>query len=325
MHRRKFIAGFGSVAAWPLVARAQSAMPVVGFLHPLSLSFIRPEFIAAFHRGLGETGFVQGRNVSIEFRLAEGQNDRLPALHADLLRHQAAVIAAPSVMQGFLKSADRTIPIVFMVGGDPVESGLVASINRPDGNLTGVSVLNAEVTAKRLELLHELVPTASSIAFLVNRQNSILAEAETQELQLAADKLGLRLLILPAVGENEITTAFATLVEQRVGGLLMNTDPILNYFRYDIIALANRHAIPAVYHSRDVAEAGGLMSYGPSLVEAYRQVGVYTGRILKGDKPNDLPVVRSTRIECVINLKTAKSLGLIVPTSLLLRADEVIE
>jgi putative ABC transport system substrate-binding protein len=330
MRRREFIAGLGgaaSSAAWPLVARAQqAAMPVIGSLSSQSLETSR-ERVKAFHRGLAETGYVEGRDVAVEYRWAEGQNDRLPALAADLVRHGMAVIVAMGTTPGALalKAATQTIPIVFLIGPDPVEAGLVASLNRPGGNLTGVTVSNVEVIAKRLELLHELVPSAKSIAFLVNPTNSAATTAETGELQAAARVLGLDLLPLNASTPGEIEVAFANLAVRRAGAILVSGESFFASQVDQVIALAARHAVPAIYGNRAFTAAGGLMSYGTNSRDSDRQVGVYTGRILKGEKPADLPVQQATRVELAINMKTAKALGLTFPITLLGRADEVIE
>jgi putative ABC transport system substrate-binding protein len=327
MRRRDFIVLMGGAASsplWPRAARAQQRMPVVGYLGTASLEAER-EFVAAFHRGLAETGYVEGRNVAVEYRWAESRNDRLPALAAELVRRQVAVIMTGSTPGALAaKAATQTIPIVFGVGSNPVEIGLVASLNRPGGNLTGVSQLNVDLGAKRLELLHELVPAATQIAVLVNPTNPA-GEALLKEAQVAARVLGVRLSALNASSESEIEGAFAMLVGQRAGALLMQGDPVFIAQRDRIVALAARHAVPAIYQFREFAAAGGLMSYGASITDSYRLAGVYTGRILKGDKPADLPVQQATRFEMVFNLKTAKALGLTVPTSTLLRADEVIE
>jgi putative tryptophan/tyrosine transport system substrate-binding protein len=327
MRRRDFIAGLGSAAAWPLVAKAQQpVMPVILFLHSQSLrAFVQP--VAAFHRGLAETGYIEGKNVTIDYRWAEGHVDRVVALAAEMVRNRYAVIAMIGSTPGALalKAATRTVPIVFQIGPDPVTAGLVASLNRPGGNLTGVSVINVEVIAKRLELLHELVPAAKSVAFLVNPDNAAATEAEMKEMQPAAQALGLRLIVLDARTPAEIETAFATAFPDEAGALVVGGDSFFNDRREQVIALAARHRVPTIYTSRLSIVTGGLMSYGTDTTEAYRIVGVYAGRILKGDKPADLPVQQVTKIELAINLKTAKSLGLTVPQSILLSADEVIE
>jgi putative ABC transport system substrate-binding protein len=327
MKRREFIAGLGSAAVWPLAARAQQPMPVVGFLAVGSLDTRSRINVAAFHRGLAEMGYFEGRNVAMEYRWTDGQSDRLPAFAAELVRRQVAVMVAIGGTNAAFaaKAATQTIPIVFSSGSDPVEVGLVASLGRPGGNLTGVSLLITAVVAKRLELLHELAPAATSIALLANPANPVLAADETRELQAAARVLGVNLLVLHASSPSEIDAAFATLVEQRVGALLVSSDADFSIRRDQIVALAARHAVLAIYQWREYTAAGGLMSYGPSLTDAYRINGVYTGRILKGEKPADLPVQQVTKIELVINMKAAKALGLTFPTALLVRADEVIE
>jgi putative ABC transport system substrate-binding protein len=326
MKRRAFITLLGgAAAAWPLAARAQQAMPVIGFLNGGSRIGYAP-WVAAFLQGLNEAGYVEGQNVAIEYRWAENQYDRLPALVDDLVRRQVTVLVAtstPAVLAA--RIATTTIPIVFFVAADPLQLGLVTSLSRPEGNLTGVVTLNVEVAAKRLQLLHEMVPTATIVALLVNPSNTALAETITKELETAARTLGLELHILHASSEREIETAFATLVQLRAGALVIGADALFNSRSEQLAALALRHAVPAVYQYREFAAAGGLMSYGGSITDTYRLAGVYTGRILKGEKPADLPVQQSTKVELIINLKTAKALGLEVPRTLIARADEVIE
>jgi putative ABC transport system substrate-binding protein len=313
----------GAAAAWPLAARAQQpAMPVVGFLDGASAwEFAR--LAAAFRAGLSETGYVEGRNVAVEYRWAEGHYDRLPIMAADLVRRRVAVIAAggnAAVLAA--RAATTTIPIVFRSGGDPVARGHVASLNRPGGNITGVTTLGAEVGPKRLELMHELVPQATVIGLLFNPTNP---GASPNDLQAAARMLGLQLHVLHASTEHELDTAFATLAQLRAGGLVIGLDQFFNSRIEQIAALALRHAVPTIYQYREFAAAGGLMSYGSSNTDMYRLAGVYTGRILKGEKPADLPVQQATKIELAINMKTAKSLGIAFPTAILVRADEVIE
>jgi putative ABC transport system substrate-binding protein len=324
MRRREFITLLSGAAAWPLAARAQqAAMPVIGFLDNSSPD---PSFRAAFIEGLSQTGYNDGRNVAIEYRWAEGHNERLPALAADLVRRQVRVIATvntPSVLAA--KAATQTIPIIFGVGVDPVETGLVASLNRPGGNLTGVTQLSAELAAKRLELLHELVPTATSIALVVNPTNSLFTDTETRQVRNAARVLDVQLVVLNAASQDDIDGTFATLAQQRISAVLVSADAFFVTQRDQFVALAARYAIPAIYQRREFAVAGGLISYGPRLSEAYRLVGAYAGRILNGDKPSDLPVQQSARIETILNLKTARALGLDVAPTLLARADEVIE
>ena len=327
MKRREFIALLGVAVAWPFAVRAQQpAMPVIGFLHSISPGGPSADAMAAFRQGLTESGYSEGQNVLIEYRGAQGLYDRLPGLAADLVRRRVAVITAfggtPSAFAA--KAATSTIPIIFYVGVDPVRSGLVASLNRPAGNMTGVAALTEELAAKRLELVHELVPTAAAVALLVNPTNPI-TKSETRNVEDAARSLGLQLHVLQASTAGGIDAAFATLVEIRAGALIVDADPFLVSLNDQIVALAARHAVPVIYAWRESAVAGGLMSYGPSIPEGYRQAGVYAGKILKGAHPADLPVQQVVKVELVINLKTAKALGLTVPLPLLGRADEVIE
>jgi putative ABC transport system substrate-binding protein len=327
MNRREVITLLGgAAAAWPLAARAQQpAMPVIGFLNSESPDLFA-YLVRAFRQGLSETGYVEGSNVAIEYRWADGQYDRLPALVADLIRRQVTVIAANSpapVMAA--KAATLTIPIVFATGYDPVAAGLVASLARPGGNLTGVTTLTAEVGPKRVELMHELMPAATSIALLVNPAAGSFRETITTDLQAAARKRGLQFHVLHASAVRDFDAVFATLAQLGAGGLVIGSDPFFNSQSQQIAALAIRHAVPAIYQYREFAAAGGLMSYGGSLTDMYRQVGVHTGRILKGEQPADLPVQQTTKVELIINLRTAKALGLTEPDTLLARADEVIE
>jgi putative ABC transport system substrate-binding protein len=325
MKRRDFITLLGgAAAAWPIAAHAQqTGLPVIGYLNGASAD-LSEDRLRGFRQGLGDTGYVEGRNAAIEFRWANGQYDRLPAMAADLVRRNVAVIIATGVPVALAaKAATTTIPIVFSTAGDPVALGLIASLRRPGGNLTGVTNLSVEVGPKQLELLHEMVPAAMVVALLVN-PSSPLAET-TSDLQAATSALGLELRVLPASNDREIDTAFASLAQLRAGALLIGSDAFFNTRTERLAALVVRHAIPAITGGRDFVAAGGLMGYGGSDSDFYRQIGVYAGRILKGDKPADLPVQQSSKVELFINLKAAKALGLAVPITLLGRADEVIE
>jgi putative tryptophan/tyrosine transport system substrate-binding protein len=325
MRRREFITLLGGLAAaWPLAARAQqAAVPVIGFLNGASPDGYAP-MVAAFRGGLKETGYVEGQNVAIEYRWADGQYDRVPAMAAEMVRRQVAAIVAntPGVLS--VKAATKTIPIVFTTGSDPVQIGLVNSLNRPGGNVTGVTQLAVEVAPKRLELVHKLVPTATIIAVLVNPTNPN-TETQLKELQAAARMLGLQLHVLHASTDSDIDTVFATWAHLQAGALVINIDGFFVSRSKQLAALTVRHAVRTMFPDRAFAVDGGLMSYGGSVADMYRLVGVYTGRILKGEKAADLPVQQSTKIDLVINLQTAKALGIEIPQTLLARADEVIE
>jgi putative ABC transport system substrate-binding protein len=323
--RRDFITLLGGAAAWPLTARAQQpAMPVIGFLHAASPEPFAP-FVAAFREGLNEARYVEGRNVTIEYRWAENRYERLPALTADLVARRVAVLVAPGdIAPAAAKAATSSIPIVFIVASDPIKLGIVASLNRPGGNITGISMFTSALMAKRIELLTELVPNAATIGLLIN-PTSVTAGTDVNYAQTAGRALGRQIEVLNASNESEIAAAFGTLAKQRIGALVTGTDVLFSNQHVQIAALASRHAIPAIYPWPEFVSAGGLASYGTSHAEPYREAGVYVGRILKGEKPADLPVMQPTKFKLVINLKTAKALGLEVPPTLLARADEVIE
>ena len=325
MRRREVITLIGGAAAWPLGASAQQpAVPVIGFLHPLSVHAVADQ-LRAFHQGLKEAGFVDGENVAIEYRWADNRTDRLPALAADLVRRQVAVIATVGTSAFAAKAATTTIPIVFVGGEDPVKLGLVASLARPGGNLTGINWLGGELVAKRLELLRQLLPAATRVAVLVNPAFATLTEITLRDVETAARAMGLQIQVLNADTSREIDAAFEIIGREQPDALIVGPGPFFNSRRVQIAQLAARYAVPAIHTTRLEAEAGGLMSYGPSLTDAYRQAGAYTGRILKGAKPEDLPVVQSSKFELVINAQTARMLRLNVPATLLAIADEVIE
>ena len=320
MRRREVIALVGGVAAWPAVVRAQQSMPVIGFLGPVSID---EDF---FREGLRQTGFIEGENVSILYRFADNKTDRLPALADDLVRRRVAVIAALGHTATIAaKAATTTIPIVFIAAEDPVKLGFVTSLSRPGGNLTGINMFATELVAKRLALLRELLPTTSRIAVLVDPSSPTVVEATLRDLEPAARAMGVEIRILNASNSQEINAAFASFLRERPDALFVSTGPFITARRVQLAILAARHMIPMISANRQITEAGGLMSYGASITDAYRQVGVYVGRILKGEKPADLPVQQSTKVELVINLRAAKSLGLTFPITLLGRADEVIE
>jgi putative tryptophan/tyrosine transport system substrate-binding protein len=325
LRRREFITLLGGAATWPLAARAQQPMPVIGFLGTGSTEADAYR-VAAFRRGLAETGYVEGQNVAIEFRWAQNDNARLPELASGLVQHRVAVIATPFSTPAALaaKAATKTIPIVFSMGGDPVALGLVASLNRPGGNVTGLSYLAAQLTAKRVEFLHEAAPGVARIGLLVNRTNP-LTESLIKDTRAAGSAVGLETVVLSATTDQEIDGAFGLLLQEHVNALMVGPDTLFANRRGDIALLAVRNAMPTIFPFRDDAEAGGLISYGANVAEEFRLVGVYTGRILKGEKPADLPIMQPTKFELVINLKTAKALGLTVPPTLLAIADEVIE
>ena len=326
MKRREFITLLGSAAVWPLMARAQQQpLPLIGFLNSGSAAEWT-HLVAAFKEGLNEAGYTEGKNVAIEYRWAQGENDRLPGLAADLVRRQVAVIAAIGPITATLaaKAATTTIPIVFTVGVDPIDAGLVTSFSRPTSNLTGINIFAETLSPKRQELLRELVPAAPLVAMLVN-PTSAQTQSELRNVQFAADKLGQPVRVFNVGSDREFDVAFASIVAQRIGGLIVQPEPFFFARRDQLVLLTTRHAIPTVFGFREFAVAGGLMSYGPNLRAAYRQVGSYAGRILKGEKPADLPVQQATAFETVVNLKAARALGVTIPTGILLRADEVIE
>jgi putative tryptophan/tyrosine transport system substrate-binding protein len=326
MNRRSFMTLLGGAAAWPLAARAQqSALPVVGYL---DFYAAEPTDIvqAAFRNGLSETGYIEGRNVAIEYRYANNDADRLPELLTDLMRHRVAVIVTPFGTAAALaaKSATRTIPIVFMTSADPVQEGLVASYNRPGGNVTGLSIMSVELGAKRLGLLRELIPGALRVAALIN-PNSSIAKSLVREAQAGASRIGWQVEVVYAITKEDIDAAFADVAKKRIDAIFISADQFFTSRRVQFATLATHYRIPAIYSYRTFAEVGGLMSYGPSLADQYRQLGIYTGRILKGEKPADLPVQQPTKFELVINLTTARAIGLEIPATLLARADDVIE
>jgi putative tryptophan/tyrosine transport system substrate-binding protein len=328
MKRREFISLLGgAAAAWPLAARAQQpTTPVIGFLHSGSATaFAAP--LAAFRKGLSEAGYIENRNVAIEYRWAEGQNDRLPALASELVSRRVAVIVTPGSTAATLaaKAATATIPIVFITGANPVKIGLVASLNRPGGNATGINDFGVEIGAKRLGLLHELLPGAARFGVLVNPDNPFITESFVTELETAASAIGRQIEVVTASTNGDIDAAFATFVKKRVGAFLISPDALFVTRRVQLITLAVRYTLPALYHRRELAEAGGLMSYGSDLSDQFRQTSVYVDRVLKGEKPAEMPVQLPTKFEFVINLQTAKTIGLDVPPTLLARADEVIE
>ena len=328
MRRRDFIKTIaGSAAAWPLTARAQqpSKLPTIGFIGSDSPDPYADR-LRAFRLGLKSTGFTESQNVAIEYRWAEGRNDKLPALTADLVSRQVAVIVAPTTPSILAaKAATKTIPIVFFTAGDPIDLGLVTSLRRPDSNLTGATTLALEVGQKWVQLLHEMVPNAPSLALLINPTSPNLAEAQSRDLQTAAHSLGLQLHVLQASTDRDFDSAFASVTRLRAGGLVISSDSFFFSQSHQLATLAVQHAVPSIFGFREFVTAGGLMSYGGSIAESFRWVGVYTGRILKGEKPADLPVQQSTKIELFINLKTAQALGLEVPPTLLTRAEDVIE
>jgi putative ABC transport system substrate-binding protein len=323
--RREFMTLVGGAAAWPIIARAQQVgFPVIGFLGSRAAGE-DPQLLTSFRLGLKEAGFIEGQNVAIEYRFAENQYDRLPALASELVQRQVALIAANGPAAQAAKAATSTIPIVFTVGFDPVEVGLVASLNRPGGNVTGASILDVQLGPKRLELLRELVPKATNIAVLVNPADSVRAGNISSAVQTAARSLGLQSNILEASSERELDAVFVSLLQMRADGLVIGGEPFFNSRSEQLGALSARHKVPAIFQFREFTAGGGLASYGTSLTDSYRQVGIYAARILKGEKPADLPIVQASKFEFMINMKTAKALGLTVPAKLLFTADEVIE
>ena len=327
MKRREFIAGLGGAAAWPLVARGQQpVMPVIGFIGAVNVTEDNRGYYAAFLQGLAEAGYVEGRNVAIEYRWVESHNERLPGIVSDLVSRRVAVMAVVASTAAVLaaKAATQSIPVVFRIGGDPVAAGIVPSLSRPGGNITGITTLASDLAAKRLEILREILPAEAAVALLTNPTNANAAR-DTAEIQAAARQLGVRLLIFNTTTPDDIEAPFTSFAAQKVGGFTNAADPL--FFRYSdrIVALAARHAIPAIYSDGSFVEAGGLMSYGTVLSDGFRLAGVYTGRVLSGEKPADLPVQLSTKVLLSLNLKTAKALGITIPTALLVRADEVIE
>jgi putative ABC transport system substrate-binding protein len=324
MRRRDFITLLGGAAAWPLAARAQTSLPVIGFLNSRGAGD-DPQLIAAFRQGLREAGYVEGQTVAIEYRFADSQYERLPALAGDLVARRVSVIAANGPASRAAKEATVSIPITFVAGFDPIDGGLVTSLSRPGGNITGVTVLDVDLGPKRLEVLRELVPAADSFAALVNPSDPARAETTAKELQQAARALGVQLQVLQARSDRDLDAAFESLIQLRAGGLVIGGEPFFNSRTEQLGALSARRGVPTIYQTREFAAAGGLASYGGSLTDAYRLLGAYTGRILKGERPADLPVQQVTRVELILNLKTAKTLGITVPITLLGRADEVIE
>lgn len=323
MRRRTFIAAGTGALAWPLIGRTQQPLPLVGFLSS-ELPDVLTARLRAYRSGLGETGFTEGNNVAIEYRWAEGQYERLPMLAADLVRQEVAVIAANAPAVAVAKAATQTIPIVFFTGLDPVKAGLVASLGRPGGNLTGVSLLNTELVPKRIELLHELLPSSKRLGLLINPLNPNV-DTVRRDAHIAARGLGVRLEVLQAIRESDFDEAFSTAEQNQVEGMAVGPDPLFTNYRERLARLAIRYKLPTIYQFREFAADGGLMSYSGSIMEAYRQIGIYTGRILKGEKAGDLPIQQLAKVELIINLRTARVLGLTVPPAILLRADEVIE